>query len=631
MAFSSRVSYTGSTSTGPYSFSSISLFADSIVPLQSQVVVTISGATQVYTASAPAAGEYSMDKLLSTITLGSAPASADVVKIRRDTSSTAYVDFTNNSPLTAADLDIATQQSLFLAEEGVESIESGDAVLALPELTDADSTMAPANGDFLRWNESDGQWVAQAYVADGTGPDVNIVTDFPASPAAGDLIYHSTYGATFIYDGSSWQYMCGTGAVISPDAGTTVAELTFGAEGRLDGLTLPSNWTPLMMSAADPGHIGHTGSTGGFWAASPSDTSSNYDRAPAAGCAFDFRKAFYATGVTNTSGALGFTDATFDAETTARFPNANSATTWWGGTSESNSAIDATAVLMPRWSKTDIDPDTGFTSESTNNNYRSILWHYPAGIAWGSQSWRTTSTFLQVRPGYNGNNTDTAAGQSWAPTQSPYWDPTPGTLSIENTNDVNGLLAACNNDRDDVDSSIGRGFGVGIACPTSSATISMAALVPGPHIGPSTRMDEWSENGANFGPQMPTPTSYLPYVALANAGQTTSSSYNQGSANGIISDKAIVWRLINQWDADAKVLTSSVVVDSVAPYNAGGQGSDTNLVISTDVANGDSVKAILDRQSSDFFFSHGSAGGSMASYSTGNAPAGLVSIKIETL
>ena len=49
MAFNSRVSYTGSTSTGPYSFSAISLFSDAIVPLQTSVVVTIAGVVQTYT------------------------------------------------------------------------------------------------------------------------------------------------------------------------------------------------------------------------------------------------------------------------------------------------------------------------------------------------------------------------------------------------------------------------------------------------------------------------------------------------------------------------------------------------------------------------------------------------------
>ena len=192
------------------------------------------------------------------------------------------------------------------------------------------------------------------------------------------------------------------------------------------------------------------------------------------------------------------------------------------------------------------------------------------------------------------------------------------------------MRAACNNDISDLSSVMGRMFSAGIAPPTSSTSIASAALIPGPHIGPATYTTQWSENGADYGPQL-RGSDYLPYVALANQGQVSSSSYTQSASNGTINDKAIVWSLVNTWDSDAKVLTCTVEVDSTASYNPGGTGPATSYSVTTDPANGDAVAEMLGRMSSDFFFSHGLSGGTMTSYSSGNAPAGLVSIKIETL
>ena len=633
MAFSSRVEYTGSTSTGPYSFSSIALFNDAVVPLQSQVIVTITGAVQTFTSGSPGAGQYSMDKTLRTIQLGSAPASGDTIRIRRYTSSTAYVDFTNNSPLTAADLDTATQQALFLAEEGVEAIESGDAVLALPELTDVDPTMDPIDGNFLRWNESRSRWEAQNFSIDGTGPDVNIVTSFPTSPTAGDMIYHSRFGQTYIYTGTEWSPICGTGDYVPAPAGTVITELTFGAAGRLDALPTTAGWVPLTL-AASPSITSETGNTGGFATPNPSSGSSAWDWADAggtSGCDYDFRKCWFATGVGNSTGALTFNNATFNSECTTYFPNANDGSTvWWGGASESNSALNANAVLMPRYSKAVMDPDTGFTGGSSNN-YQAILWYYPAAVDWANTSWRVTTKMLQVRPGYNGNIYDCWGGMSFLHKRSPWFDRTPTDLNVRSTNDVNGLVAAYGSDYADIQDDLGGIFHVGWGPPSSSTTIATTALVPGPQIMPTSMNTFWSEtSGSSSSPQVATSSCFTELFAQL---QTTATSYTQNAANGNvgISDKAIVYVWTAEWDAAAKVLTAQVKAESSTPYNEGGKGAGAGLTMQTNPANGNLVKALLERASGDFFFGHGSSGNSYSGYSTGNAPPGLISIKIETL
>ncbi|MCP4729411.1 MAG: hypothetical protein GY872_04970 [Roseibacillus sp.] len=637
MAFASRVSYTGSTSTGPYSFSSISLFDDSIVPLQSQLVVTITGATQVYTASAPAAGEYSMDKTLKTITFGSAPASADIVKIARSTASTAYVDFTNNSPLTAADLDIATQQSLFLAEEGVEAIEAGDAVLALPELTDTDSTMAPGNGDFLRWSDSDSEWQAQSFTPDGTGPEVNIVTEFPTSPAAGDLIFHSRYGATYIYEGSSWQIMCGTGSVAAPASGTTVSELTFGTEGRMDGLTLTSGWTALTPSASSPAAGGSTdpglyGGTSNFLANPTSDGSNWTSVGGITTPVHDFSKCWFASGLSvGASGELTFDNATYAAEASGDDVADNF---WWGGSSETGAGLDATAVLLPRVDRSAMDSDTGFTSGSVNM-YQNILWYYPAGINWDSQSWRVTAKFVTLAPDWAGTNTDKFAGMSFVPANFYAFDKQAGDITMSRANDANGIIAKGVSATDAATvAPVPPIFGV--AATNTGTGGSSTGIVPNPHIH-TVKTDNLSigdfftlsSDRQGFAPVGVTSISG-PGMAT-EAGELTSTTTTQQSMNGLaMTDKAITWSHVIEWDADAKVVTVSTTPDSNSNFTNSTRGANAGMILTSDPATGDHLKQVLSGMDTGFFYNHG-ANGSYLSAASGSRPDGLVSIKIETL
>ena len=635
MAFNSRVSYTGSTSTGPYSFSAISLFSDAIVPLQTSVVVTIAGVVQTYTSGTATAGEYSMNKTLSQITLGTAPTAVQVVKIQRVTSPTAIVDFTNNSPLTAADLDTATTQALYLSEESSDSLLAGDAVLALPELTDVYESMAPADGEFLRYNAATSKWIAQAYASSssGTGTVVNVVTSFPLSPTAGDMIYHSVYGAAYIYDGASWQYMNGSGAKgANPVAGTTVAELTFETEGAADTLTLPSGWhalfpdgaveTAAIMGGLNGGGFspyGYHQNASGNWT-EHSDTPTH-----------DFGKAWYATGLTNTSGTIGFSDATFDSECAAAFPDVYN-NTWWGGTGESNSALTATAVLCPRMDTyANLNTLTGHVGTATSS-WKSIALAYPAAINWSTQSWRVTSKFVTFQPGWNGANNQKFAAQWFMPTISPFLSQG-ATWNISDASDTGGSIAASNADKADFGKIISGALIPCLAPPSSQASADNQ-LVPIP--GFIAEQDNHL-TAAVFGsssymsPVHPTPGAYSPYLQAAAATETPSTSFTQEQLNGgssSLADKAICYTVTTSWDAAAKVMTSAVVPDSSTVFNMG-NGADVSVSLSTPAASGDYIATSLLSMSSDFWFTMGASSNYVTTAS--NMGEGLVSIKIETL
>ena len=638
MAFASRVSYTGSTSPGPYSFASIQLFDDSIVPLQSQLVVTITGATQTYTSGIPVAGEYSMDKGLRTITLGSAPSGGDIIKVSRSTSSTAYVDFTNNSPLTAADLDIATSQSLYLAEESNEAIEAGDAVLALPELTNVDSTMAPANGDFLRWSDADAEWVSQAYVADGTGPDVNITTSFPASPAAGDLIYHSVYGATYIYTGTEWSIMCGTGATASVAPGTTVSELTFTDDGLFDAMTITAGWSPLLPfaspSAAGTSDPGLYGGCMNFWGTSNS-TGSDYSLMNGlTDPSFDFGKAWMGSSVSvGGSGEMIFDNAAYAAEVVGNDVADN---TFWGGASEANAATAATAVLFPRVDKAAMDADTGFTSGSTNS-YLNILWYYPAGINWGAQDWRVTAKFVGTGPGWAGSGTDKFAAMGFIPEGFTQFQKDANDIRTGFSVDSSNLVAKGMSRSEIAESAIKPPlFSVGQPC-TGTGTTSYS-IVPGPTLsgvapGSNPTSDWFANINDQSGPWLPAGTTNTNVAfQLVAAGQLASDTATQSSINGSASmvDKTISYTVTISFDAIAGVVTMSTTPDSVLGFTQGIPGIDGGLTISSDPAYGSEYKRALSAMDTGFFFNHG-ANGSYASAAAGSYPDGLVSIKIETL
>lgn len=625
MAFSSRVTYTGSTSTGPYSFSSIALFDDSIVPLQTQVVVTVSGVVQTYTSGAPGAGEYSMDKVLSTITLGSAPAANDTVKIKRSTSSSAYVDFTNNSPLTAADLDIATQQALFLAEEGIDAIEAGDAVLSLPELTDTDPTMSPNNGDFLRWSDANSRWEARSFTPEGTGPEVNIVTSFPVSPSAGDLIYHSVYGAAYIYDGSSWQFINGSGAVTTAAPGTTVTELTFGTEGSLDTLSLTTGWHCFIPVVPDGAGvlpcvpIPHLTTTDGDWVDITDPTQSVSGTA-------QWHKLWVATGLSNFNGDLVIDNSTFRTEgTTASVGHQNicgdgtagSAQQWWGGATESNAALSATAVLCPRFVTGTAEDDlTGYIS-STGESFRMLMWGYNAGINWGTQDWRITCKFVAFQPGWNGNINQRHFAVSFLPANWPYLAKDANGWTVTQATDVNGLVALANNDHADVRETFGHilGFYTG----NGSSTSFSSYLVGHPGVFAS----RFTLSGPTANPSTVTnPITNGDTTAFLQLG----SPDTQNSANPEdIQDYCLAYTITIEYTAASGVAVISLVPDSSEEF-----ALPTTFTYSTPVAAGDYLRDYLSSCGPDVFITHGS-GNSQYIDTTSNWPDALTSIKIETL
>lgn len=71
-----------------------------------------------------ATNTYTIDAAAKTVSLSTAPASGDVVKVARETPNTVAtrpVDFTDGSVLTATDLDTANLQTIFLAQEAADS------------------------------------------------------------------------------------------------------------------------------------------------------------------------------------------------------------------------------------------------------------------------------------------------------------------------------------------------------------------------------------------------------------------------------------------------------------------------------------------------------------------------------
>lgn len=121
MAYNSRITYTGVTGT-TFSYGGIILLNDRLVTEQSQLVVTVNGVSYAYNAGAPGAAEYTLNKNTRVMTIGTALITTDTLLIRRSTKKDArHVDFTNNSPLTEADLDLITLQLLFIAQEASET------------------------------------------------------------------------------------------------------------------------------------------------------------------------------------------------------------------------------------------------------------------------------------------------------------------------------------------------------------------------------------------------------------------------------------------------------------------------------------------------------------------------------
>ena len=631
----SRQSYTNSTGTGPFSYSGISLFADNLVPEQSQLKVFVSGVEKTYVSSAPGANQYTLNKVSKEVTLGASLATTDTLLIKRVTSQTSYVDFTNNSPLTAADLDITAKQSLFIAEEGIDAIAGGDAVLALPQLTDVLSTMSPSDGQFLRYDNATGKWQAQSFSPEGTGPDVNITTTFPSSASEGDLIFHSVFGATYIYQGGEWRFVCGTGNTASVAAGTTVASLSFTGEQRLDQITLPANWHCFIPQ----GNVNFTSfSSGGVYSSITDYTSGNADLiditdSTQTASADRFDKLWFTSGIDRdgTTGELVISSSAYSAEAEGANGHQNiagdgtsgSANTWWGGSSETNDAISASSVLLPRFTNVAasdliIDSGGGFTS-STANRYRNLVWAYPAGINWGSQSWRVTFKGVSLQPGWNGNNNKRLMGMYWLPENYPHLAKDANGWTVSNGTDTGGLVAATNNEIDDARNVFIEGIFVGMN--NGSGTTSNNYLLGYAGFG---SVGDYNNGYLNFSSSTYHPS--LPGSAFPRSqhGVTQTQSAN----NGTLTDKCIAYTVVVEYNATAKVMTVTETPDSSDTYKIA-DGTSGSISVSTPAATGHILKAYLDSMSTDFWFGHG-AGGTYIPTSS-NWPDALTSIQIETL
>jgi len=633
----SRQSYTNSTGTGPFSYSGISLFADNLVPEQSQLKVFVSGVEKTYVSSAPEASQYTLNKVSKEVTLGASLASTDTLLIKRVTSQTSYVDFTNNSPLTAADLDITAKQSLFIAEEGIDAIAGGDAVLALPQLTDVLSTMSPSDGQFLRYDNATSKWQAQSFSPEGTGPDVNITTTFPSSAQEGDLIFHSTYGATYIYQGGEWRFVCGTGDTASAAAGTTVATLSFTGEQRLDQVTLPANWH-CFIPATNYSFTGFSG--GGVYSAFSNYSTANGDLiditdSTQISSAERFDKLWFTSGVDRdgTTGELVISASAYSGEAVlssghqdiAGDGTSGSANVWWGGSSETNDAISASAILLPRLIDTDASDlaiGNAFESDNSNNRYRNLVWAYPAGINWGSQSWRVTFKGVSLQPGWNGNNNKRLMGMHWLPKHYPHLAKDANGWTVSQATDTGGLVAACNGDAQDARNVFTEGIFVGMNNGVGSTSNNYLLGYAG--FG---SVGDYDQEYLNFDVVVLHPSLPGGNSQPKNQHGFGNSNDTQSGNNGALTNKCIAYTVVVEYDATAKVMTVTETPDSSDTFKI--TSSSGPISVSTPASTGDILKAYLDSMSTDFWFGHG-AGGSYIPTSS-NWPDALTSIQIETL
>jgi len=136
--------YNGNASTTAFDFPNIPFISSA------DVEVFVSGTLQTITtdykiqAGGSAVNGYQ-------VVFNSAPASGtDNIKIRRKTSrSSLEVDFADGSTLTEADLDTATRQGIFLAEEALDA--STDAITTAQALASAAATELPEVSDQAEW------------------------------------------------------------------------------------------------------------------------------------------------------------------------------------------------------------------------------------------------------------------------------------------------------------------------------------------------------------------------------------------------------------------------------------------------------------------------------------------------
>ena len=114
MAISS-VSYTGDGATDQFSFGAVPLLADGLVPYGDQLVVEFDAVVQV-------SSLYTVDVINEVLNFISPPADTVIVKIVRVTKSDdRYVDWTNSTNLTQEELNLDSDQLLFLSQESLDN------------------------------------------------------------------------------------------------------------------------------------------------------------------------------------------------------------------------------------------------------------------------------------------------------------------------------------------------------------------------------------------------------------------------------------------------------------------------------------------------------------------------------
>ncbi len=75
---------------------------------------------------------------------------------------------------------------------------------SLDNLSDVDLTVAPSDGDVLKYNSSSSVWVSGSVAGGGGGTSVTVSDTAPVSPSTGDLWYESDSGAMFVYYDNAW-------------------------------------------------------------------------------------------------------------------------------------------------------------------------------------------------------------------------------------------------------------------------------------------------------------------------------------------------------------------------------------------------------------------------------------------
>lgn len=114
MAYS-YVEYTGSGTTGPFSYASISLLDEDTEAVSTQLNIFKNGVLLTFTT------DYTIDTGAETVTTVSTILSTDLLRIARDTKKDArYVDYVDSTNVTAELLDLDSNQNFFIVQEAID-------------------------------------------------------------------------------------------------------------------------------------------------------------------------------------------------------------------------------------------------------------------------------------------------------------------------------------------------------------------------------------------------------------------------------------------------------------------------------------------------------------------------------